>query len=167
MAPPSPEPALPIIPLPLPHLGLAEPFDEPSNLNDELSTPCAVNSTLPPDPILTEPVVPFAVPHHPAQHDVPISPAAPISTDPTDRPNIYETQSNSDLLVTHLTNTLSREEKLLLSKGPKFALSQPVNDNTRRDATVSFCRLANELRWKEHWRRKNTTAPANGMPKYP
>ena len=41
-------------------------------------------------------------------------------------------------LVTYLTNTLTDNEIKLLSKGPKFALSQPVNDKTIRDATVNF-----------------------------
>ena len=70
-------------------------------------------------------------------------------------------------LVTYLTNTLTDNEITFLSKGPKFALSQPVNDKTIRDATVNFCRLSNELRLKEHWRRIDARNSGTGLPSKP
>ena len=62
--------------------------------------------------------------------------------------------NTSYVLVTDLTNTLTKTERELLSKGPKFAVNEAVNDTTRRNVSISFCRLANELRWKEHWKRQ-------------
>ncbi|MEL7308719.1 MAG: reverse transcriptase domain-containing protein, partial [Pseudomonadota bacterium] len=78
--------------------------------------------------------------------------------------------NQDSFLVTDLTNTLTEEEKRLLSKGPKFALGQSVNDKTNRDTTINFCRLANELRWKEHRRRSESMKESNNetnMPNYP
>ena len=80
-----------------------------------------------------------------------------------------------EVLVTDLTGSLSDAEKRLLSKGPKFAINQPINDKTRRDTVVNFCRLANQLRWNEHWRRQrldtdiaSTNNPSNSsFPNYP
>jgi hypothetical protein len=75
---------------------------------------------------------------------------------------------NRNFIVTDLTHSLSEEEKRLLSKGPKFALNRAVNDNTKRDVTVSLCRLANELRWLEHRKRTNASDTSNSeFPKYP
>ncbi len=80
-------------------------------------------------------------------------------------PNLNSSVSY-DMLVTDLTLTLSESEKKLLSKGPKFAISEAVNDRTRHNVTISFCRLANELRWKEHFRRQNVVVNEQ-FPKYP
>ena len=71
-------------------------------------------------------------------------------------------------LVTDFTNSLSHEEKSLLAKGPKFAIGEALDDRAKRNITVNFCRLANELRWKEHWSR-STELPSNTdvLPRYP
>ena len=60
-------------------------------------------------------------------------------------------------LVTDLTNTLNKEEKLLLSKGPKFALKKAINNETRTDVSVSFCRLAYQIRWRYSMYNTNNT----------
>ena len=54
----------------------------------------------------------------------------------------------------------------MLTKGPKFALSSAVNEKTKQDITINFCRLANELRWKEHWKRQ-AVSPNSNFPRYP
>jgi len=53
-----------------------------------------------------------------------------------------------DVLVTDKTDSLSEDELSLLSKGPKFALSPPVDQNTLIDLNVQFCRFAHQFRWK-------------------
>jgi hypothetical protein len=53
-------------------------------------------------------------------------------------------------MVTDLTNNLSSDELHLLSKGPKFSISERVNEKVCLDIRSSFCRLAYQLRWKSH-----------------
>ena len=43
-----------------------------------------------------------------------------------------------------------------------------MDDHAKINITVNFCRLANELRWKEHWRRNSDVARNTGVPpRYP
>ena len=58
--------------------------------------------------------------------------------------------SRDSNLVTDLTNSLSLQETNLPAKGPKFSLSPGVNKHTVRDINIAFCRLANQIRWKEY-----------------
>ena len=143
------------------------------------------NSPLNPLPVPLNPnptfIDPVASPNpSPDLHAIPLNITVPLNNitsqpstnfSPNNVPDLayynYSHFIDPDLLVTDLTGTLSREEKLLLSKGPKFALSQPVNDKAKRDATINFCRLANELRWREHWRRNDIDVTNTELPKYP
>ena len=155
------------------HLSPADPIlhtHPPSSNSHPLIPPAPSghhpDSPLPPFPSTckeSEPVFPLLPPSIPNTLDVAFTSRSAY---------IFNTNSNnlvSDNLVTDLTNTLTDNEIQLLSKGPKFALSQPINDNTKRDATVNFCRLANELRWKEHRRRTEASNSGTelGLPSYP
>lgn len=51
-------------------------------------------------------------------------------------------------LVTDYTGALTENEIRLLSKGPKFRISQPLNEKTELDIKASFCRLAYQIRWR-------------------
>ncbi len=152
--------------------------DHPST--DILPNPSTTDSnsyTQPTSSSLSGPIIPHS-PSNLSHQLIPSRDPTPTPTDPSDPtdPNIsYELFRGYDPnfhfernhLVTDLTGILTHAEKALLSKGPKFALSQPVNETTRREVTISFCRLANELRWKEHWRRTNNAPREDGIPKYP
>ena len=58
--------------------------------------------------------------------------------------------SQDSNLVTDLTKSLSLQETNLLAKGPTFSLSPGVNKHTARDINIAFCRLGNQIRWKEY-----------------
>ena len=117
------------------------------------------------------PPIPLSVPPTNPLNDHPTHPSSnpPFSDPPTNLNNLNLNNLTrfNNLLVTDLTNSLTHDEKALLTKGPKFAISEPINDKTKRNITVSFCRLANELRWKEHWLRNPTQKPQNSFPRYP
>ena len=154
-------------------------FFDPSStdLRPHSSTTDSNSFTQPTSSFLSGP----SIPHSPSTlsaHSISSPHLQPIPTDPNDPidPNFnsehftgYDPNFNFEKnhLVTDLTGTLTQAEKSLLSKGPKFAISQAVNETTRREITISFCRLANELRWKEHWRRTDNGPCENGIPKYP
>ena len=78
----------------------------------------------------------------------------PSSTPETNNSECHNNFVHNKLsLISDLPNSLSNNEALLLSKGPKFAITPAMNDKTRKNIDISFSRLANELRWKEHIRR--------------
>ena len=53
-------------------------------------------------------------------------------------------------LITDLTeDRLSEKECKSLAKGTKYSLQSQVDKNTIIDMTTSFCRLANQIYWKE------------------
>ena len=63
-----------------------------------------------------------------------------------------ETTETADLTdiqnqVTDLTNSLTDEEKTVLSKGPKFAISTGINENVKMEMKANLCRLAYHIRW--------------------
>ena len=62
--------------------------------------------------------------------------------------NTYDSFDKS-ILVTDLTKSLNNEEIKLLSKGPKFAIHQGMNNNIKQDMKIAFCRLAYHLRWRQ------------------
>ena len=62
-------------------------------------------------------------------------------------------------LVTDLTKSLAKNEKDLLSIGPKFSLSPKVNHDTFAQLNVSFYRLANQIRWQHIRHNSNQLNP--------
>lgn len=106
------------------------------------------------------------------------SPNQPIKPDST-----YSNQSNEDdsnlslisappnssqtMLVTDLTTSLNENELTLLSKGPKFALSSAVNENSKLDYCVSFCRLAHQIRWHNILSNTSNAETNEQIEKYP
>lgn len=77
--------------------------------------------------------------------------------------------NDRDLLVTDLTNKLSQDQLYLLSKGPKFALSQRIDDKASFEMSSGFCRFAYQYKWQQHrLRNRNNQVWQNvGIPKYP
>jgi hypothetical protein len=69
-------------------------------------------------------------------------------------PISFSTSNDADLnnmkkkLVTDLTESLNDEELQLLSKGPKFKMTTPLNQQTIMEVRTSFCRLAYQMRWR-------------------
>ena len=65
--------------------------------------------------------------------------------------NQPEAQADRSLVpadrVTDKTNELTHVEKELLSRGPKFALTAAVNEETREACRTSFARFAYQFRW--------------------
>ena len=49
------------------------------------------------------------------------------------------------MMVTDFTGTLDKDELTLLAKGPKFALTNRINE---MEVRASFCQLAYQLRWR-------------------
>ena len=73
--------------------------------------------------------------------------------------------SNSkDILVTDLSKTLNTNELKLLSKGPKFAIQNKLDDNTLLDIKASFSHLVYQIRWKKYIKENYEKYD---IPKYP
>ena len=77
--------------------------------------------------------------------------------------------SHHEDLAADLTNSLNKEELDLLSKGPKFALSTAIVET---DVQANFCLLANQLRWKQFFAKKEKTTITEEvskpkLPRYP
>jgi hypothetical protein len=68
-------------------------------------------------------------------------------------------------LVSDLTNSLSHEEKALLSKGPKYKVSRHLDYNSMLDIRTSFCRMAYHLRWQQVLAQKPDTPGLQPFPK--
>ena len=58
-----------------------------------------------------------------------------------------DTTSTSTPQVTDLTKSLSNDELELLSLGPKFIMSQKLNNRLLLDIETNFCRTAYQLKW--------------------
>ena len=64
--------------------------------------------------------------------------------------------------VTDLSHSLTNEEKELLSLGPKFILTQKINDKLLLDLETNFCRTAYQLKWLTFIdNTPNPTSPTN------
>jgi len=129
-------------------------------------------------PIFSDPHPPYALltsSSHTEEHQSDpinntLSPTQQVDTQsPQPFLNSLQDADNISILVTDLTKTLCDNEKQLLAKGPKFAVGEGLNDQARTNIKVNFCRLANELRWKEHWNRNPDLcrSSANAFPRYP
>ena len=143
----------------------AASLPHPINFYDPLSFP----NPSTPFPTPTFPSNPHPVPNPTTSIPCPSNPGvSAFSTSHSNLPIYSQFQPNNHPLVTDFTNTLSNEEKLLLAKGPKFALGEASDDRAKRNIKISFCRLANELRWREHHNR-NPDHPENKttLPRYP
>ena len=69
--------------------------------------------------------------------------------------------------MTDLTGTLNEKELALLAKGPKFAISRPIDE---LGIKASFCNLAYQLRWQHHLnsnKRTEESPSTQPIPKYP
>ena len=72
-----------------------------------------------------------------------------------------------NVLVTDLTHSLTGDEIKLLTKGPKFALAEPINEKTMIDFNVNFGRFAHQYRWKTALCNRNSEATSIFSQKYP
>ena len=66
--------------------------------------------------------------------------------------------------VTDLTGSLDQSELQLLSKGPKFALSNGVRE---LDIKANFCQLAYQLRWQHYLNQQKLVNPRPNVPPFP
>ena len=71
------------------------------------------------------------------------------NTEDTNQPQDTTRPENTNDLVTDLTNSLNNKEVNLLAKGPKFSLSPGINEQTTTAINIAFCRLANQIQWKQ------------------
>jgi len=73
----------------------------------------------------------------------------------------------TEAMVTDLTGTLEKDEISLLAKGPKFALTEKINE---LDIRSNFCQLAYQLRWRAIMSKENATnenATPETLQRYP
>ena len=59
--------------------------------------------------------------------------------------------------VTDLTNSLTKKELDVLSLGPKFIVTQKLNDRLLLDIETNFCRTAYQLKWLSKIREEGNT----------
>ena len=62
-------------------------------------------------------------------------------------PSLCEKRQTRNNMITDLTGTLTQNECELLAKGPKFAISNSIQE---LNIKANFCQLAYQLRWQQH-----------------